>query len=248
MNIRIAPTYEVMSEQAAADLLALLQTINAPLICVASGASPAGLYQQLVKLVHSNNVDASSWKFVGLDEWMGRNEMDEGSCRWHLENQLFKPLGVEKAQVFFFDGKAPDAEKECEAAENFIMENGGIDVAILGIGLNGHVGMNEPGTKATIRSHVASIHPLTQQTGQKYFTTPQNLTNGLTLGLATLMDAKHLFLLASGGHKAEIISRVMADAPSEELPATLLRNHPELTVYLDHDAATLMQPSPTAMG
>jgi glucosamine-6-phosphate isomerase len=248
MNIKIATTYEAMSRQAARDLVSLIASNEKPMLCTPSGDTPTGLYKELIKEIKQQQLDISSWKFVGLDEWAGMNGSDEGSCRYHLHNQLFHPLGVKKEQICFFDGRAENGEAECRQVEAFIHQGGGIDVALLGLGLNGHIGMNEPGTALSIRAHVAAIDFLTQQTGQKYFTKPQTLSHGLTLGLATLMEAKHIMLLASGEHKAGIVRKVVTEAPSADLPATLLRSHAHLTFYLDKAAAQLLHPQTKALG
>jgi galactosamine-6-phosphate isomerase len=141
-----------------------------------------------------------------------------------------------------------DSEAECRRVEAYIKQNGGIDVAIIGLGLNGHIGMNEPGTPVDTRAHVSAIDPETQQTGQKYFTEPRSLSHGLTLGIATLMDTKNIFLMVSGTHKAEIINRVLTEPVSTDLPATILRNHPGATIYLDKAAAQKLQPNLSSMG
>jgi galactosamine-6-phosphate isomerase len=169
MNIFIGESYEALSQRAAEDTLAFLQTKEAPLICPASGYSPTGLYRHLVKLVQEKNVDTSRWHFVALDEWLGMNGSDEGSCRYMLDVQLFHPLHIPPHRICFFDGKSTDLQAECKRAEAFIGVHGGIDIAIVGIGRNGHIGMNEPGTPADAGVHVASLHPDTQQVGQKYF-------------------------------------------------------------------------------
>ena len=241
MKLIIKDTYDNMSKSAAADLLRLLQSFDKPLICVASGASPAGLYKELIGLVKSSEIDTSQWYFVGLDEWKGMNGTDEGSSRDQLNQQLFYGLNVPEERICFFDGKATDLDSECEKIEDFIQQHGGISVAILGIGINGHIAMNEPGTRATLRSHVASIHTSTQQIGQKYFKEPRQLDTGITLGLATLLESKHLFLLASGTTKADSIYRMLHDPVSEELPATFLRDHAGLHIYLDQEAAGLLK-------
>ncbi|HEV7333875.1 MAG TPA: glucosamine-6-phosphate deaminase [Flavisolibacter sp.] len=230
-----------MSKRAAEALFHLLKTFDKPLICTASGASPAGLYKELIHLVNTSAINSSSWYFVGLDEWQDMNGNDEGSSRHQLNQQLFHPLNVPEQQICFFDGKATDLEKECRRAEDFIAQHGPIAIAILGIGVNGHIGMNEPGTPASIRSHVAAIHPGTQQIGQKYFKEPKQLDTGITLGLATLLEAKHLLLLASGTNKAESIFRMLHAPITEDLPASLLRDHPSLHIYLDKEAAGLLK-------
>jgi glucosamine-6-phosphate isomerase len=247
MNIKIAPSYALMSRQAAQDLVQLMAGRPHPLLCTASGHTPTGLYGELIKEIRQQGLDISRWKFVGLDEWLGMNGSDEGSCQYDLQKQLFQPLGVKKEQICFFDGRAADGQQECRKVEAFIQAAGGLDVAILGVGLNGHIGMNEPGTPPSLRSHVAAIDPLTQQTGQKYFAQPQTLTHGLTLGLATLMEAKHILLLANGAHKAGIASKVVTAAPSADLPATLLRSHADVTFYLDQEAAHMLPPQAIAV-
>jgi len=168
------------------------------------------------------------------------NGDDEGSCRFHLDNQLFNPLGVAKDKIGFFDGKEKDLTNECENVENFIAQHGGIDIAILGLGMNGHIGMNEPGTPAALRSHVIELHNQTKEVGQKYFEKEQQLSKGITLGLATLMEARTIILLVSGGHKAKIVQQVLEGEISEQLPASLLRRHPGLQIYLDKSAAALI--------
>ena len=237
MKVIIEDTYEAMSRRAAVDMHLLLQSLDNPLICTASGASPAGLYHELILLVKAFGIDTSNWHFVGLDEWKGMDGSDEGSCRDQLNHQLFNPLKVPEQSICFFSGRAEDLVSECLRVEEYIQQFSSIDVAILGIGVNGHIGMNEPGTPAYLRSHVATIHPSTQLIGQKYFKEPRQIDTGLTLGLATLLEAKHLMLLASGETKAQSVYEMLHATQSEEMPATLIRDHTNLHLYLDKEAA-----------
>ena len=236
----IEHTYEAMAETAGADLLHILQGVEAPLICPTSGSTPAAMYSALGKRMQREKVDYSRWHFVGLDEWAGMNGTDKGSCRHFVDQTLFEPLGIREEQICFFDGRAADLVWECTRVEDFIQQQGGITIAIVGLGLNGHVGMNEPGTTASMRTHVAKIAKETQAVGQKYFETEKDLSKGLTLGLATLLEAKHLFLVANGKKKAAIVQKIVREAPSEALPATLLKNHPGFRMYLDAEAAALL--------
>ena len=171
------------------------------MLCTASGDSPAGLYKELIRQVNEKKIDVSGWYFVSLDEWLGLNGDDEGSCRFHLNNQLFNPLQVAENNIGFFDGRAKDPEMECERIENFITGHGGIDIAIVGLGMNGHVGMNEPGTSPSLFAHIADIDTITQKVGQKYFKKEQQLTHGLTLGISSLMEARYVMLIVSGHKK-----------------------------------------------
>ena len=240
MKIFVTDKYETLSKHAADDVIQIMQAGKQPLICTASGDSPAGLYKEIVDRVVKNQLDISSWLFVGLDEWVGMNGDDEGSCRYHLNQQFFYPLHIATDRICFFNGRANHLEEECQRIENFIHEHGGIDVAILGLGVNGHIGMNEPGTLPAMRSHITDLAETTQRVGQKYFKKQQKLTKGITLGVATLIEARHIMLLVSGKHKAEITQKIIEEEVSEQLPATLLRNHPSIKIYLDSEAASKM--------
>lgn len=156
------------------------------------------------------------------------------------------PLHVPQENLFFFDGRKEDLESECQQAESFIARHGGIDATILGLGLNGHVGMNEPGTPVSARTHVTTLDPITAQTGQKYFKEARSLSEGITLGLGTILDSKNIFLLVSGAKKASIVKMVLEGEISEKVPASMLRRHPGLRVYLDKEAASWLNSQPQA--
>lgn len=238
MKIVISENYAELSEKATNDLLQIVKDKQAPVVCTASGDSPAGMYKVLVDKVSRNEANINGWYFLGLDEWGGMNGDNEGSCRWHLNNQLFGPLQPPADHIVFFDGKG-DLEKECERIETFIGQHD-IDVSIVGLGMNGHIGMNEPGTPVSSRTHISELDPLTAQVGQKYFKTATELKNGITLGIATLLESKHIFLIVSGSKKAAIVKEVLEGPVSEDVPATLFLNHANLTIYLDKEAAQLI--------
>jgi glucosamine-6-phosphate deaminase len=238
MKIFVADTYDAISKQAADEVIRIMKLRAHPVMCAASGDSPAGLYNEIVQRVKTNQLDTSNWYFVGLDEWAGMNGQDQGSCRYHLNEQFFHPLQIPDERICFFDGRADDLEIECQRAERFILGNGGMDVAILGLGMNGHIGMNEPGTPAAMRSHVADLAETTKLVGQKYFKEPHQLTRGITLGISTLMEARHIILIVNGQHKAEITKKIIEEESSEQLPASLLRKHPAYKIFLDAGAAS----------
>jgi len=241
MKIIISNNYEAISEKAYEDIVAIMQAASKPLICIASGDSPSGIYKNIVKGVGSKKINIDSWSFLGLDEWVGLNGDDEGSCRYHLNRELFNPLNIPTNRICFFDGAANDLEQECKITEAHIKEHNGIEIAILGLGMNGHIGMNEPNTSIHTRSHIINLDPLTVEVGQKYFKKPQPLTKGITLGIETLMDAKHIVLIVIGAKKANIVKQVMEGPISEAVPASLLRSHPNCSIYLDDAAASALK-------
>jgi galactosamine-6-phosphate isomerase len=240
MNIIVADSYAVMSQNAAAHVIDFMNQSTHPLICVASGDSPAGLYKELAEKVKRGELDIANWYFAGLDEWIGMNAEDQGSCRYILDQQLFQPLRVPENRICFFDGKAVNTKMECKKMEDYIALHGGLDVAVLGLGMNGHIGLNEPGTPAHLTSHVSVIAQQTQEVGQKYFNSARTLTNGITMGLATLLAAKHLILVVSGAKKAAILQQGLEGEQTENVPLSLLRNHPAFTVYCDKEAGRLL--------
>lgn len=131
MRITVSESYAAQSKQVAGDLISLLREVQAPLLCTASGDSTAGLYAELVRRVQLEGLNVHNWHFLGLDEWTGMNGQDEGSCRFHLDRQLFWPLQITQDKICFFDGRSTNVSAECDRVEVFLHERGGIDVAIV---------------------------------------------------------------------------------------------------------------------
>jgi galactosamine-6-phosphate isomerase len=238
MHSIISKDFESLSVQATLAITEIMSNQPNPLICVASGDSPSGIYKNIVSQVQRNELKIDHWHFLGLDEWVGLNGADEGSCRWHLNRELFTPLQIKKDSICFFDGASNHLDQECANTESYIQNQGGIEIAILGLGMNGHIGMNEPYTPINTRSHIIQLDSITINVGQKYFNKPQPLTKGITLGIATLLEAKHILLVVSGAKKANIVKQVIEGPISESIPASLLRNHPNCCIYLDEAAAS----------
>jgi glucosamine-6-phosphate isomerase len=236
MQLIVGKDYDEMSDFAAAGMLAALKDKKNPLVCLPSGSSPVGLCEKIREYFDASGTKPD-WYFVGLDEWVGMDGADNGSCRHFFDEQLLVPMQMPVDRISFFDGKSNKLEEECRKAENFISTHGGIDIAVLGIGMNGHLGFNEPGVDPASRAHVVELDEVTQTVGQKYFTEKKELKQGITLGISTLMEARKIFLLVSGKHKSPILKKAMQDEISNRFPATLLRNHPDYTIYADADAA-----------
>lgn len=240
MKIFVSDTYDEMSKLVAKDITEIMQGFTNPVFCPATGETTKGLYKEMVELYSQQKLDVSSWFFVGLDEWMGMNGTTKDSCRYSLDEQLLKPMQVREEHICFFDGKAADPEAECTRIEQFIQQHNIIDIAVVGLGMNGHVGMNEPHTPLFLRSHVSNLDPVTQEVSQKYFEKRQKISQGLTLGLATLLAAKNIFLLVNGTRKAAIVKQVIEGDITEAVPASVLRRHAGLRIYLDKEAASLL--------
>jgi len=216
----------------------LMAASDQPLLCPASGDTPAGLSKAMANTYRPSQY--AGWSFVGLDEWVRLNGADVGSCRYSINRDLFRPLGISEHNLFFFNGRSTALPGECLRAEQFIREKNGIDVVILGVGMNGHVAMNEPGSAIDSRTRVVTLHPVTKKVGQKYFNQPQVLDEGITLGIGTLLESRHIILMVSGKHKAVIVQKMLEQPVTNELPASLLLQHPSVTLFLDADAAVCL--------
>src|SRR6478736_7497682 len=189
MEVNVYPDYARLS-RAAADLIAKIisQKKNA-LVCIASGHTPIGVFECLVKDVNAGKLDLSGCTFLSLDEWVGIDPEDPGSCLSMLKRDFFNHLSLKESQIVCFDVKA-NLEKECQRINDMIAANGGLDVMLVGLGTNGHIGMNEPGTSFELYAHVGELAEETKTTGQKYFTKATTLSNGVTLGLKHFKEAK----------------------------------------------------------
>jgi glucosamine-6-phosphate deaminase len=243
MKIEVYKDYEVLS-RATADLIA--STIEAKpgaLICIASGHTPVGTFRCLRDDINSGVLDVSRVTFVSLDEWLGIDPSDAGSCISMLRRDFFDHVTLRKDQVQMFDVLAKDPQAECDRMNKLIANNGGLDVMLVGIGLNGHIGMNEPGTSFDTYAHVSELAEETRTSGQKYFTKATTLSKGITLGLRHFSECRLPIIMANGSKKAEIIGRTMKNKPTESLPATVIHRIPQGRVALDTEAASRLPQS-----
>ncbi|GGB91096.1 glucosamine-6-phosphate deaminase [Dyadobacter sediminis] len=239
-KISIYPDYEAMSLAAADRVIALLNHKPDAVICLPSGSTPVGMFRELVSASQKGNADFSRCIFVGLDEWVGLGGDDEGSGRYMINRDFLKSVGLKDNQVIFFDGKARDPYLECERINKIVSELGGLDLIVLGVGLNGHLALNEPGTAWNTYAHVVELDEVTKVTGQKYFSKTAVLEKGITMGIRHILEAKTAILLANGNQKAKVIQRALSFPVTPAFPATVLQNHLNAEFLLDREAGSLI--------
>jgi glucosamine-6-phosphate isomerase len=241
MKISKYDTYDEMSK-AAAELVAQ-QLAEKPdsVICFPSGDSPTGMLTYIVGWANDGKIDLSRCFFIGLDEWVGMDENDQGSCKYYLKHNFFDKLSTRLTNVTLFDAKAADLDAECQRINNFISSKGGLDIMMVGIGMNGHLGLNEPGTPFDLYAHRSALDPVTVQVGQKYFAKETVLTEGITLGLQHLAEAGKAVLIASGANKASIIHESLQGTVSTEVPASILQRLANSIILLDKEAASELE-------
>jgi galactosamine-6-phosphate isomerase len=153
-----------------------------------------------------------------------------------MDKDLFFPLAIKERQIVFFDGMAADLQAEADKVNKLIDANGGLDIMLVGVGMNGHIAMNEPGTSFDSVAHISTLAEETKTVGQKYFDAATQLTQGITLGLKHFRDARLPILVANGEKKASIVSRILSSSPSESLPASVVQLIDQCIVMLDEAA------------
>lgn len=210
------------------------------LICLAAGHTSLEMFQMLIQENMDGNMDFSSVKVVGLDEWVGLSGDDDGSCENFLRFNLFNHINLQERNIRLFNGKADDLEEECDAIECYIEDNGGIDYMLLGVGMNGHLGLNEPGVNVSNRSHVVSLDKVTIDVADKYFRDKPTLNKGITLGFGNFEDSKHIQLLITGERKKDIAKRIFCEEKTTKIPASLLRGEKHVEYVLDSKASSLL--------
>lgn len=241
MQTIICKDYAAMSRKAAEAVRDCLKADPEGLISFAGGDTPLGMVQEFVRMVNAGECDISRAKFVMLDEWVGLNETDEGSCAHFLKTNLFDKLERPFAECFCFNGKATDLDAELAAHDAFIKKCGGLTVSVLGVGMNGHLGFNEEGVDFSLRSHKIPLSETTKRVMSKYFGGKAlPLEFGITQGIGQIMEAKHVFVIANGEKKADIIRRSIKGEVSNAVPATVVQNHPNSCFILDEGAASAL--------
>lgn len=238
MKISIFEDYDQLSIHVAEALLKVVLEKPDAVLCLATGETPIGTYAQVVEQARVGEVDFSKVRFVALDEWVGVPPENSGSCHFFLHKHLFEPLSINPKQVYLFDGMAKNIENECRLMDDHIAKLGGIDFMIVGIGMNGHIGFNEPGIPEDRYAHVVDLDEMTQSVGQKYFEQETILKQGITLGMQHLMEAKSVMVIANGSKKSAIVAQAIEAPISTQLPASLLRKHRDSMFFIDAAAAS----------
>ena len=238
MNLKIVESYKEMS-RAAADIFA--EEINAKPDCVlglATGDTPIGMYECLVEDYKAGRVDFAGVKSVNLDEDYPITPDNDQSYRYFMNYHLFDKVNINKAGTFVPDGQADDVVKSCDEYEKNIDALGGIDVQVLGIGRNGHIGFNEPDAELVSYTHVTDLTANTIEANSRFFASEADVPRqALTMGIQSIFKARRIVILASGEGKAEALKRMLCGKITTDCPASLLALHPNVTLICDKDAA-----------
>ncbi|KGL42294.1 glucosamine-6-phosphate deaminase [Listeria sp. SHR_NRA_18] len=233
LNLKVLADYETMSDAATALVIETFQRAPEGLYCFAGGDTPVGTLRRLVAAHKAGEIDLQKAYFVELDEWVGLDGDDEGSCLNYLETELFGPAQIDPSHYHYFHAKSADLEGECRAADLFIKQHGGLELILLGVGVNGHLGFNEPGVSFENYAHIIDLDSTTQNVGQKYFTKEVDRTKGITLGIKHILEAKTAILVANGEKKQVAITHLLEKKVTAEWPVTVLREHTNANIFID---------------
>ena len=240
MNIIRAKDYQDMGRKAANIISA--QIIMKPdcVLGLATGSTPVGTYRQLIEWYEKGDLDFSRVSTVNLDEYRGLTHTDPQSYYYFMQENLFDHVNIDKAATHVPDGTNPDAADACAKHEQIIKSLGGIDLQLLGLGNNGHIGFNEPGAAFEKETHLVDLAESTIRANARFFASIDEVPKqAYTMGIRTIMQAKKILVVVSGEGKADIVSRAFFGPVTPEVPASILQMHPDVTVVCDEAALSL---------
>jgi len=237
LQIKIARDYQEMSKLAADIIADFIKAKPSGVLGLATGSTPLGLYEELVER-HQEGLDFSKVTTFNLDEYYGLHAEHPASYHYYMHEHLFKHLNVPKERINIPDGANTDAASECRSYEDKITAAGGIDLQILGIGTNGHIGFNEPGAPFGGTTSLVNLALATIEANSRFFDKPEDVPRqAISMGIKSIMNSRKIVLLANGESKADAIARAVEGPVTEGLPASVLQLHPDCTFILDQQAA-----------
>lgn len=231
MNFIKVNNYEELSHITAKLIAAQVVVKPNCVLGLATGSSPVGAYKKLIEKYNNGDLDFSSVTSVNLDEYVGLTGESDQSYRYFMNDNLFDHVNIDKAKTFVPDGCAKDYDKECEDYDNRVKELGGIDLQLLGIGLDGHIGFNEPDDAFIGPTHVVDLDESTIKANARFFESEADVPRkAVTMGMMSIMQAKKVVLIANGAAKKEIVEKAFFGPITPSVPASILQLHPDLTV------------------
>ena len=240
MNFIIADDYEDMSRKAADVIEEWLENDPSCVLGLATGTTPIGLYKQLVEDCAAGEISFADVTTFNLDEYRGLSGDHDQSYRYFMNDNLFDHVDIDKARTHVPDGSNPDASAVCDDYEAAIEEAGGVDLQLLGLGHNGHIGFNEPAPDFPKTTHIVELTESTIQANSRLFDSIDDVPReAYTMGIGTIMRARSVLVVANGEGKADIVRRAFFGPVTPEVPASVLQFHPNLTVIVDAEAGAL---------
>lgn len=237
MKVYKTKNYDEMSKKAAHIIAS--QVILHPdcVLGLATGSTPVGTYKNLVEWYNNGDLDFSQITSCNLDEYKGLSGDNDQSYRYFMNHNLFDHVNIRKKFTFVPDGLEPDSDKACSSYDKIIADLGGVDLQLLGLGHNGHIGFNEPADVFPKGTHCVDLAESTIQANKRFFENEEDVPRqAYTMGIGTIMSAKKILVVVSGEDKAEILNQVINGPITSKVPASILQLHPDVTIVADEAA------------
>lgn len=241
MELIVVKNYKEMSKKAASIISSQVIIEPNSVLGLATGDTPLGMYTELIKKYKENEVDFSKVKTFNLDEYYGLERDNSQSYYFYMVNNFFKFINIDSNNINIPNGTSNDIEKDCLNYERKIKEAGGIDIQVLGIGVNGHIGFNEPNVNFEAQTHLVNLNEKTIKSNARFFNSIDEVPKkAISMGIKTILQSKKIILLASGDSKAEAVYNTVKGKILPEIPSSILQLHQNVTIILDESAAKLL--------
>lgn len=237
MKIIVCENYDEMSKKAAEIVAKQVNDNPNSVLGLATGSTPIGMYNELAEMNKKGDIDFKTIRSFNLDEYYPLSADNDQSYHYFMNENLFSKINIDINNTHILDGLCKDTDAECDAFEKLIEENGGIDLQILGIGQNGHIGFNEPGENLNARTHLTDLTQNTIEANSRFFENISDVpTQALTMGMGTILKARKIVLLAGGKNKHRAVAELLNGSISTEMPASMLKVHSDVTLICDKEA------------
>lgn len=244
VRVIIFPDAKAVADFAADELAATVVHNPSCVLGLATGGTPVGAYRRLIEKRHESGLSFQHVVTFNLDEYLGLPPIHPASYRTFMNENLFRHLDIDLARTHIPRGDCEDIELECETFESKIREAGGIDLQLLGIGTDGHIGFNEPGSSLASRTRVKTLTSQTRRDNARFFETPDDVpSSAITMGIQTILESRSILVLATGAGKADAVNAMIEGPLCSDCPASALQMHAKTTVAVDETAATKLRRS-----
>lgn len=242
MKIIKVADYEEMSDRAAEIIINRILYNPQITLGLATGSTPLGVYKRMIDDHRKNGTSYKGVHTINLDEYIGLDKDDPNSYYYFMKENLFDHIDIPLSQCHIPNGTAQDLKEECERFEQLIQSVGGIDFQLLGIGPNGHIGFNEPGTPFQSRTHIVPLTEETRQANSRFFNSIDEVPKmAITMGIETILQSKEIMLLASGKSKAEAMKNLIHGEIHKSIPGSALKRHKNVTIIADEEALQFVE-------
>lgn len=239
MNVIVCKDYQALSKRAASLIQSQLMWQPQSVLGLATGSTPVGTYKELIELYTAGDINFEQVTTFNLDEYLGLDKDNDQSYYRFMRDNFFDHVNVQDEKIHIPNGMADDFEAECSNYEKSIVSHGGIDLQILGIGHNGHIGFNEPNVEFEAKTHIVTLDEETIKANQRFFDSIDDVPKrAISMGIKTIMRSRKIILMASGEGKADIISQLVKDDIKPDLPASVLHLHDNVIILVDQAAAS----------